>query len=326
MVIGSVGEGRLFELITGWVRAQGRPRALIRGIGDDGATVRTTSRTLITTDAFVANVHFRPGWGRPWQFGWKALAANVSDVAAGGGVPLAAVVSLALPTDLPVKWLEEFYAGMIACSRTYAMAIAGGNITRASEFSSHITLIGRAPLRMIGRSGAQPGDLLAVTGSLGGSAAGLAALRRGWLDAPAKEAIFRHLVPRPRVAAGKALGQFASAQVDISDGLVRDAGHLSAASGVRIAIVPGGIPIHPAAAPLAGRLRMRSAELALGSGEEYELLATIPRRQWKAAFRAVSRAGIPLTVIGECRRGRGVEIVGGLRVAGYDHFSVARRA
>lgn len=321
MQIGTFGESKLIEKIDGWVRAQGKPTALIRGIGDDGATVRTSAKTFITTDSFVAGVHFRHGWGRPWQFGWKALAANVSDVAAGGGSPLAAVVSLGLPPDLPVTWLEEFYAGIMACAKTYQVAIAGGNLSRASEFSSHMTVIGRSPTRLIGRSGAKPGDLVAVTGALGGSAAGLGALRRGWTDAPAREAIFRHLVPKPRVAAGKILGRMASAMLDISDGLGRDAGHLATASGVKIAIVPGGIPIHPAAEALADRLRVRAAELALRSGEEYELLIVISRRKWKAAVRAVGRTGTALTAIGECRKGRGVEIAGGGRADGWDHFA-----
>lgn len=320
MNIGTVGETKLIGMIARWVRVQGNPKGLIKGIGDDGATVRTSAKTFITTDAFVEGVHFRPGWGRPWQFGWKALAANVSDVAAGGAAPLAAVVSLALPPDLPVKWPEEFYAGLMACARIYRVAVAGGNLSRASECSSHITVIGRSPSRLVGRSGARPGDLLAVTGALGGSAAGLAALRRGWSDAPAREAIFRHLVPRPRAAAGKILGRLASAMLDISDGLIRDAGHLAAASGVRVVLVPGGIPIHPAADALAARLRIRPAELALGSGEEYELLAAIPRRRWTAAVRAVRRTGLPLTVIGECRKGRGVAITGGFSATGWDHF------
>ncbi len=320
MTIGTISETNLIDRIARWVRAQGQPKALIRGIGDDGATIRTSAKTFITVDAFVEGVHFRHGWGRPWQFGWKALAANVSDVAAGGGTPLAAVVSLGLPPGLPVKWLEEFYAGLMACGRTYRVAIAGGNLSRASEFSSHIALTGAAPAWLIGRDGARPGDLIAVTGSLGGSAAGLAALRRGWSDLPAKEAIFRHLVPRPRVAAGNVLRRFASAMLDISDGLARDAGHLAVASGVRVAIVPGGIPIHPAVEALADRLRVRPAELALGSGEEYELLAAIPRQRWAAVSRAMKKTGVPLTVIGECRRGKGVELPGGFRAAGWDHF------
>ncbi len=320
MTTGTAGESKLIAMIRGWVRAQGKPKALLRGIGDDGATIRTGPRTFVTTDAFVEGVHFRHGWGRPWQFGWKALAANVSDVAAGGAVPTAAVVSLALPPDLSVRWLEEFYAGLVACGKTYGVGIAGGNLARASEFSSHITVIGRSPSRLIGRFGAKPGDLVAVTGALGGSAAGLSALRRGWSDLPAKEAIFRHLVPRPRVAAGIALGRIASAMLDVSDGLARDAGHLAAASGVCVTIVPGGIPIHPAVEALAPRLRVRAADLALGSGEEYELLAAIPRRRWAEAMRAVRGSGITLTAIGECRKGRGVDLPGGLRSSGWDHF------
>jgi thiamine-monophosphate kinase len=257
-----------------------------------------------------------------WQAGWKALAANVSDICAGGGTPAVALVSLDLPPDLPVVWLRDFYAGISACAKKYRIAIAGGNITRGSRFGAHITLAGGAPGRLIGRSGARPDDLVAVTGSLGGSLAGLLCLKKGWRGTPARDAINRHFLPLPDPQAGRALASFATAMVDVSDGLVHEANLIAAASKVRIAIVPGAIPVHPAAWLLSPVLRRDPADLALASGEEYELLATIPQRRFRAAVSALARIGVTLTPVGEVRRGRGVEIVGGghKTARGFEHF------
>ena len=282
MTVGGAGETKLLAMIRRWVATQGRARdVLVRGIGDDCATIRTASRTLLTNDAFVENVHFRRAWVPAWAAGWKALAASVSDIAAAGGTPIAAVVSLELPPSLPVSWLREFYTGLLAGGRRFRVAIAGGNLSRGPHVACHITVAGAAPRGRVGRDGAQPGDLVAVTGSLGGSLAGLRCLERGLRGRGVAGALWRHRVPTPRLEAGRMLAPLVSAMTDVSDGLAHEAG-----------------------------------------GEEYELLACVPRLRMAAAVHAAARAGVRLTAIGMVARGRGVTLAGWHGTArGFDHFA-----
>lgn len=320
--VGRLGEARLISLIGGWLGDQERHRALLRGIGDDCAVVRGGPRLLFTNDAFVEDVHFRRKWATAWQAGWKSLAANVSDIGAGGGVPLAALVSLELPASLEVKWLKEFYAGLRGCGRRYRVVVAGGNVCAGRRIAVHISLIGGAPPRVPGRRGAKPGDLVAVTGTLGGSLAGLLCLERRIRAPAARAAVLRHLLPQPSIETGRLLARFSSAQVDISDGLGREARLLADASKVRLVLVPGAVPVHPAAVALAGALGRAADDLALDSGEEYELLATFPRGRFRRAAEAARRRGARLTAIGEVRHGRGVALLGERRSVpeAYEHF------
>lgn len=323
--VAKAGEAKLLSLVRRWCGAGSRRPG--GGIGDDCATVKTGARTLMTTDAFVEGVHFRREWTPAWHSGWKALAASISDIAAAGGVPTAAVVSLELPPSLTVAWLREFYIGLMACARRFRIAVVGGNLSRSSHVACHIALLGDAPRRRVGRAGARPGDIVAVTGRLGGSLAGLLCLRRGIRGRAAEVARWRHMVPVPRVEAGRSLALVASAMIDVSDGLVHEARLIANESGVAVALVPGGVPVHPAAAALAVALRRDAVELALGSGEEYELLVCVPRRRWGAAVRAARRGGVPLTAVGEVRRGTGVTLAGWSRnPRGFDHFAGCWRA
>lgn len=319
--VARVGEFGLIRMIARWLAGQPRVAGLIRGIGDDCATLVVPSgRTLLKTDAFVEGVHFRRDWSSPRGIGWKALCANVSDIAAASGRPLAGLISLELPAATPVAWVRSLYGGMLACARRYGFAIAGGNISAGAHLAIHVSMTGEAPRRLIGRFGAKPGDLVAVTGALGGSKAGLLCLQRGIRGPAATMAVHRHYRPEPNVAAGRALARYASAMCDISDGLMADAGHIAEESCVNITIVPGAAPVHPAAAAVASRLRAKPTDLALSSGEECELVATIPRRHWARAQAAARRAGAVLAAVGEVRRGRGITVVGGRLSAGFDHF------
>ena len=342
----TVGEAGLIRLIARWLSVQKRDNRLVKGIGDDCATVRIRGRQLLTADSFVEKVHFRREWtsargrrsGRDAGLagardaGWKALAANISDIAAAGGIPVAALVSLELPPETKVAWLKGFYSGLLSCARRYGLSVAGGNITRGPHLAAHITLVGEAPRRLVGRAGARPGDIVAVTGQLGGAVAGLLLLARGIRKGPA---VRRHLHPEPSVRAGQVLARYASAMADISDGLARDAGHIAEESGVKVVIVPGAVPIHPAVKELSYEkpknrgedmlpgqwLDMLARHIALGSGEEYELVTTVPRRRFGAAVRALLKIGITLTAVGEVRRGRGVLLPGHPGpLPGFDHF------
>lgn len=321
--VGQLGEARLIESITAWLKRQKRCSKLLRGIGDDCASVAVgAGAVLLTNDAFVENVHFKRAWMPAWKAGWKSLAANVSDIAAAGGTPVAALISLELPGALPVEWVADFYGGLIACGRRYGVALAGGNVSASSHVAIHISLIGKAPKRMPGRSGARPGDLVVVTGRLGGARAGLLCLRRDLRGRDARAAVERHLMPRPNLRAGQVLARYASAQVDISDGLINEARILSKASRVRMVLVPGAVPVQASALALAPVLGMSPLALALTSGEEYELLATVPRARWRAKGQILRRLNAGVTVIGEVRRGWGVSVLGGggSALSGYDHF------
>lgn len=324
--VARIGEFGLIGRIRQWTAGQRKSPSLLRGIGDDCALLRTGPRTLLTTDAMVENIHFRRSWSLPRGIGWKALAANVSDIAAGGGTPRAAVISLELPPSLPVSWVRRFYSGLLSCARHYGVAIAGGNLTSSTHVAIHITLLGDAPVRRIGRGGARPGDLIVVTGALGGSLAGLRCLQRGWKDAEARRAITAHYRVLPSPAAGRILAAHASAMCDISDGLVQDAGHIADESCTHLTLVPGAVPVHSMALALATRVKANPHEVALASGEEYQLLATVSRRRYGPLLRAMRRAGLTVAAIGEVRRGAGVNVLGmtNRRVGGFAHFSNGR--
>ena len=312
--VADTGEFPLIGILGRMVRGQKKNPALIRGIGDDCALIRSTPRQLVTVDAFVEGVHFNRKWTSARDAGWKALVANLSDIAAAGGRPSVALISLELAPSMKTAWVKGFYSGLLACARIYGVAVAGGNISRSTHFASHITLIGEAPKKPITRSGARPGDVLAVTGSLGGSLAGLMALRKGIRGALVK----RHIHLEPRLKEGRELARVAHALIDISDGLVHEAGLIAEASGVRVVLDTALFPIHPSAQALAKtRLKICAEELAGTSGEEYELLAALPRHRTAWAMKR------GMKIVGLVAKGKGVLVCGipsGARPAGFDHF------
>jgi thiamine-monophosphate kinase len=317
--VADTGEFPLIGILGRMVRGQRKNPALVRGIGDDCAVIRSgKSSQLVTVDAFVEGVHFNRKWTTAVDAGWKALAANISDIAAAGGKPSIAVISLELSPSMETSWVKGFYSGLLACARKYGVAVAGGNISRSTHFASHITLIGEAHKKNLARSGARPGDVLAVTGSLGGSLAGLLCLKQGLKGGAVGSAIRRHNRPVPRLAEGRMLAGVAHALIDVSDGLVHEAGLLAEASGVRMVLDVGLFPVHPAAQALAKtRLRICAEELAGTSGEEYELLAALPRNKTSWAIKR------GMKIVGLVAKGKGVLVSGipaGARPAGFDHF------
>lgn len=321
--IGSTGEAGVIKLISRWLANQAAGKRLRAGIGDDCAILkRSPGPLLFTTDSFVEGVHFRRVWTTPFKAGWKALAVNISDIAAGGGTPLAALISLELPFQLELGWLKGFYTGLLKAGHNYGVALAGGNISRGRGFSAHIALIGEAPRRLIGRGGAKPGQVLAVTGNLGGSLAGLLSLKRGFRSRIARRMIRRHLLPRPSLMAGRLLAGCSGALIDISDGLLREARHIADASQVRISIDPGKLPISRDLPRLACSLGKDPVSLALNGGEEYELLACIPPRIYSRIALRLRKRSVKLTAIGQVRQGRGVRVSGSpvTGSCGFDHF------
>jgi thiamine-monophosphate kinase len=308
------------------------------GSGDDAAIVVPGGATATSVDALVDGVHFRREQASLAQIGGKALAVALSDLAAMGVEPGEAYVALGVPADLDEDGCLELLDGLAAVARETGTALAGGDVTRAPALSLAITVVGHAgaPEQLVTRAGAQPGDVLVVTGELGGAAAGLLLLEDSGVRSPfvalsptngeRKALIGRQLEPQPRLDAGRALAAAgATAMIDVSDGLGGDARHLAAASGVRLRIEAGALPIAAGVAAVAAAAGREPLELAAGGGEDYELLATLPAERLERASTALRQAGgLGLSAIGEAVAGEGVEIrlPGGgiLEPAGFDQL------
>lgn len=294
--------------------------AVGRGLGDDCALVRIGSRTIaLSIDLSLEGVHFRTEWLSFREIGWRATAAALSDLAAEGAQPLGVLVSVGLPGKGRGRGqgrrdpATEIMSGVGAATRSVGARVLGGDLVRSSRYLVDVCVLGLAA-RPVRRSGAHAGDGLWVTGQLGGAALALAALRAGRRLAAAVRRRFAR--PAPRIAAGVWLARRgAHAMIDVSDGLAADAGHVAAASGVRIEIELEGMPCWPGVTPRA----------AVRSGEEYELLVALSPRFGERDARAFRRAtGLRLTRIGRCVAGRGIGMTDHGRPttppAGFDHF------
>jgi thiamine-monophosphate kinase len=273
---------------------------LLIGIGDDAAAWRDdASIQLVTVDSFIQDIHFSLAI-TPWlEAGWKALAVNLSDMAAMGGVPMYAVVSLALPDDTEVDNVTALYQGMTRLAQEFGVAIVGGDISRAAQVALNITVLGSTQNRngnMLTRSGAKPGDKIAVTGYLGAASAGLEMLS-GKLKFDNKTSTrlkqaFLH--PYPRISEGKLLlEQGVKAAIDISDGLVSDLGHICQGSQLGARLAADSVPVDPA---VRASFSESALELALSGGEDYELLFTATAEVIDKISRA---AKCLITVIGD---------------------------
>jgi thiamine-monophosphate kinase len=319
-----IGEFELIALFTRDLPAAGE--GVVVGIGDDAAVLRPPPGDLLvaTVDAVVDRVHFGPAFA-PEDVGWKALAVNLSDVAAMGARPLWALVAVATPRREDPSRLARIVRGLAACARAHRVAVVGGNVTQARQLSLTVTVLGSVrPDRILRRSGARAGDALLVSGTLGDAALGLAP---GAPPALAR----RQRRPAPRLALGRALAGIAHACVDVSDGLLQDLGHLCRASRVGASLRLSELPLSPAYLSAARRLA-DPYEPALSGGEDYELLAAVPVRRVREALRAARRAGTPLAVVGSVVPGGRVQVArcrGGphpVRRLGHDHLAAVPRA
>jgi thiamine-monophosphate kinase len=295
-----LGELALIEQIRQDSAGQ-RSRFVRLGIGDDCAILQPPagSEVLVTTDFSLEGRHFRRDWHSPESVGHRCLARGLSDLAAMGATPMAAFLSLALPKSVAKGWTTRFFAGLRVLAERYRVPLAGGDTAQApGEFIlADIVLVGAAPAgRALRRSGARVGDLLYVTGALGGSATELERMRSGksrrvksgsWERHP-------HMFPEPRVAVGEFLMKsgIASACLDLSDGLSTDLAHLCEESGVSAEVEEGLLPIHPLAREVGAGL---ATQAALHGGEDYELLFTarpgmsVPRRILGVAVTRIGR-------------------------------------
>ena len=308
------------ELIRGIRRIAGSGPCVVTGIGDDAAVLRMPPEhdVLVTTDFSIEKVHFRREWHQPAVVGWRCLTRGLSDIAAMGGQPQAAFLSLAVASDVPQKWVDKFLKGLLALAKEFKVPLAGGDLAQAvSGIQADIVVIGSVPRgTAVLRSGSKPGDQIYVTGELGGSAMALARLA----DSQVLGAeYFPHFRPRARVAVGQRLRQHEvpSAMIDVSDGLSTDLSHICEESHV-------GGEIEVEAIPRArwgkGRKRVVDLALALHGGDDYELLFTSSRPVPPEV------EGVPVTRIGRTTVSAGMRLIdseGRMRLlepGGWEHF------
>lgn len=335
MRIADIGEFPLISRLEPIV-ASHHPDVLI-GLGDDVAVLSMQGNDLLlaTIDIQVEGVHFLPQLITPEQLGRRALAINLSDIAAMGGQPTFALVSLALPLDTEVDWVERLYRGMRTLADQYGVAIVGGNMTRSpAPISVDVALLGRVQREyLLTRSGARPGDQVLVTGQLGDAAAGLQLAQQPHLPLSAADhgaLLMRYLTPTPRVREGMliARAQCATAMIDLSDGLSSDIGHICERSRVGVRIEAAQVPIAPAVQQVATLLGVSPWQLALSGGDDYELCLTAPAEAVPELMRSIKReTGTLLTVIGEIlpsAAGRWLILPDGQELAleerGWEHF------
>ena len=311
---------RRFPFYGPWLR---------EGIGDDAAVLRPRSGVdwVVTTDAFLENVHFLRKIHPAESVGYKALARATSDIAAMGARPRCFFLTVGFPNALSGRWLDGFLDGMARAARRFGLVLAGGDTTKYPSFIASLTVMGETRRgRAILRSGARPGDLLCVSGTLGEAELGLRLIqrrlqrRKRWT-----ELLKKQFHPEPRLALGKWLAahRLASSMIDTSDGLSTDLGHLCEASGVGAVVQSARLPVVQIPKSLRGR-GLDARDLALNGGEDYELLFTVPR---KLAARLPQRlGGLPITMIGEITRQKKIHVLdesgksSPLRPGGWDPF------
>ena len=316
------------ELVAaiGRVLSGAGPEVLV-GPGDDAAVVRPGSGELVlTTDAMVDGVHFLIDRTTPRDLGYKAIAVNVSDIAAMAGSPRFALCALTLTDAIDAAWVVELAGGMRECCDEFALSLVGGNLSRGRELSIVVSVTGEVgPGRAVSRHGARPGDRVVVTGSLGGAAAGLrVSSQRSWSQ-DERDALRRSMRPVPRVGEAAILSAHGvTSMMDVSDGLALDLSRLCRASEVGARIEIARLPVHAAA----------TVTEALGGGEDYELLATLPNAEAVEAARTELRDGfgVSLSEIGDIIGAEGPEKTAALvavdedgterpvTIEGWDHF------
>jgi thiamine-monophosphate kinase len=306
------------------------------GIGDDAAVLEPTPGAMLvaTTDLMLENVHFRRRWAEPSDLGWKSLAVNLSDIAAMGARPRWALVALACPAATTPEEIDAFYTGLLTLAREHAVALVGGDTSASpAGWMVNVTLLGESVRAPLLRSGARRGDVVAVTGTLGGSAAGLAVLERGTSpaevpDPTRAEVTAAHLRPRPRVREGQWLAGagVVTAMMDLSDGLATDLGHILEESTVGARVEAERLPIGASTRQVAQSLGRDAVAWAAGGGEDYELLLTCPRQAFSELAAGLERdTGTRLTAVGEIVAGAGLTFLDAAgqplpRLQGFEHF------
>ncbi len=337
--LSNLGEFNLIQSIPRQLSTQGFLPTI--GLGDDAAVFSPSSpqHVVLSTDLLIEEIHFTRKTATLYNIGYKAAAVNLSDMAAMGATPTGIFVSIALPSSLIQQDWQEFYRGLGAPCKTHKVRLLGGDTSSSptSLFIS-ITIIGQAhPEHILTRNGAKTGDLIYVSGTLGDSAAGFAYLKKyktppkpSTLSTPMSYLVHRHLNPTPRVALGQHLASqpYASAAMDLSDGLSRDLQHLCRQSRVGALIYSSHIPMSQQMQRYAKRIHTTPLHWSLHGGEDYELLFTIPQKWEYELEKFIKRRRIPISQIGTIQpKGFGIRIEHSeniqdyLQPQGYEHFS-----
>jgi len=307
--VGRIGEKALLRRIRSRIKGA---RGVLVGIGDDAAAVETGALSLITTDSLVEGVHFRRGFGPDALLGRKALSVNLSDIDAMGGVARYATVSLCLPSETPLAFVDGLYDGLIERARETGVQIVGGNLSRThGAIVVDVALVGQADT-IVRRSGARPGHLALVTGTLGAAAMGVLLMeegkgRDGGLVADERErrCIAGQLDPAPPLGFGHAAARagLAHAAIDLSDGLSGDLLNVCQESGVGAWVDADAVPTDDAARSLAEQRGADPLDLALHGGEDYQLLLAAPAEAVPGLRDLATRSKVALSVIGGFREG-----------------------
>jgi thiamine-monophosphate kinase len=329
--IDQLGEHGLIDRVR--IKSGLPPAGIVLGIGDDAAVIASErgAHDVVTTDSLIEGVHFNRAWTGARAIGHKALAVNLSDLAAMGATPRASLLSLALPKHFSVADFDALVDGYLDLARAEGATLVGGNLTMSpGPVMVSVTAIGAArPRRVLTRAGARPGDELYVTGTLGGAAAGLSILRNGRdrasLNQAELDAVDRYERPLARGRCGRIVAKTggANAAIDLSDGLGDAARQLMQASGVGVILEGVMVPVHPAAQGVGG---VNPLDLALCGGEDYELAFAVSARRRSRFLAAIRRCGdINVTRVGRFVEGTGawLETDAGRHVlpTGFEHFT-----
>jgi len=316
--IGEIGEAALIDALT-LDRTQADD--VLLGPGDDGAVLAVDGPVVTSVDVLVENVHFKLGWSDPGHIGRKAVAVNVADLEAMGARATGVVLGFSGPPHLQLRWVREFAAGLHAECAAAGVSLLGGDVTRSRDITVSITVLGgldgRAPVR---RSGARPGDVVALRGRTGWAAAGLAVLGRGFRSPRAVvEAQRVPAVPYGQGAVAAAAG--ATAMVDVSDGLVADLGHVAASSGVVVDLHRDAFAVPEPLQAVAAATGVDPYTLLLTGGEDHALAATFPAGAVPPGWQVV---GVVLEAADGASAGVLVDGEPWAAAGGFDHFSPTR--
>ncbi len=324
-----MGEFGLIREIRRWTTPSHSD--LIQGIGDDVAVINRGKRALlITTDILIEDIHFERTWISPYHLGKKALAVNLSDIASMGGFPKYFLISLGLPKNLPFSFVSWFYRGLREEAKRFQVDLIGGDTSLSQKIVVNISLIGEGKREnLLFRNGAEVGDDLYVSGTLGDAALGLKILQDRGVKKKPKGLIDKHLSPVPRIELGQALSRkhIASAMIDVSDGLLSDTQHISEESQVGARIWEDRIPLSSLYQRWAQAYSKDRYQIALSGGEDYELLFTAPKKMRDRISFFVRSLHVPITRIGEIlTKKEGLQVIrrNGEKYypdrMGFDHF------
>ena len=332
MKFSELGEFGFIDRIS--LRYPTRHPSIIKGIGDDAAVISYSKDLLIllSTDQLIEGFHFRLGTTDGWELGWKSLAVNLSDIAAMGGIPVGFCLSLGIPTQkISVEFLDDFYKGITTLGDKVGVELLGGDTSESGErLTISVSLLGKASRgKVIYRGGGKDGDELYVTGWLGDAALGFKLLEQGVNQKGMENLLKRHLCPNPRTREGRLLGEreIPNAMIDISDGLLSDLNHIVSRSGIGAEVE---LPLLPLSSEFRSWAPVYEAEplsLALGGGEDYELLFTVSPQKIEEVDQLRKELSIPITRVGRlCRDIKGIVLkdekrrIRETKPLGYEHF------